>query len=162
VVSQKNEKATDAKKGANALKKKKYGLWAFTKFTVPYLWRGGLVIRIQTVLSVFLLVLSRALSVVHPLILKAVIDHVTCDSGAGDGGCIVDHHTTYLLIGLYCTCRFAADFVNNIREIPFANVSASAEIYIAHLVYNHIQHQSLSFHLSRETGKIIRIVSRGS
>jgi len=151
-----------AKPEAKAPPKKKYGLWDFTKFTVPYLWKGGLVIRIQTILSVMLLVLSRGLSVVHPLILKYVIDHVTCDSGAGDPGCVVDHHLTYLLIGMYCTCRFAAEFVNNIREIPFANVSASSEIYIAHLVYNHIQHQSLAFHLSRETGKIIRIVSRGS
>jgi ABC-type transport system involved in Fe-S cluster assembly fused permease/ATPase subunit len=41
-------------------------------------------------------------------------------------------------------------------------VSASAEIYVADLVYNHVQHQSLAFHLSRETGKVIRIVSRGS
>jgi ABC-type transport system involved in Fe-S cluster assembly fused permease/ATPase subunit len=30
------------------------------------------------------------------------------------------------------------------------------------MVYNHVTHQSLAFHLSRETGKIIRIVSRGS
>lgn len=63
---------------------------------------------------------------------------------------------------MYAIVRFTADFVNNIREIPFANVSASAEIYIAHLVYSHIQNQSLAFHLSRETGKVIRTVSRGS
>jgi ABC-type transport system involved in Fe-S cluster assembly fused permease/ATPase subunit len=63
---------------------------------------------------------------------------------------------------MYCVVRFSADFVNNIREIPFANVSASAEIFIAHLVYTHIQNQSLAFHLSRETGKVIRTVSRGS
>ena len=63
---------------------------------------------------------------------------------------------------MYCVVRFAADFVNNIREIPFANVSASAEIYIAHMVYTHVQNQSLAFHLSRETGKVIRTVSRGS
>lgn len=63
---------------------------------------------------------------------------------------------------MYCLTRFSADFANNIREIPFANISASAEIFIAQLVYTHITNQSLAFHLSRETGKVIRIVSRGS
>jgi ABC-type transport system involved in Fe-S cluster assembly fused permease/ATPase subunit len=39
---------------------------------------------------------------------------------------------------MYAILRFTADFVNNMREIPFANVSASAEIFIAHKVYSHI------------------------
>jgi ABC-type transport system involved in Fe-S cluster assembly fused permease/ATPase subunit len=41
-------------------------------------------------------------------------------------------------------------------------MAAVAEISIAHDVYDHVQRQSLAFHLSRETGKIIRIVSKGS
>lgn len=40
---------------------------------------------------------------------------------------------------MYALARFLADFVNYVREVPFANVSASAEIYIAHMVYSHIQ-----------------------
>jgi ATP-binding cassette, subfamily B, heavy metal transporter len=112
------------------VKKKKYGLWDFTKFTVPYVWRGGFMIRFQTVLTVLMLLLSRGLNVTHPLILKFAIDEI---SGVDD-----NHGHTYMLITMYCVVRFLADFVNNIREIPFANVSASAEIYIAHLVYNHI------------------------
>ena len=105
-------------------------------------------------ITFILLVLSRGLNVLHPVILKFAIDEITAGSE--------NHSHTYLLISMYCFVRFMADFVNNAREIPFASVSASAEIYIAHLVYNHVQHQSLAFHLSRETGKIIRIVSRGS
>lgn len=143
--------------------KKKYGLWDFTKFTVPYLWKGGFIIRVQTVLTIVLLFISRGLNVLHPLILKYVIDAITCQNGDASVDCF--HPTesiTYLLIGMYCLTRFTADFANNIREIPFANISASAEIYIAQLVYTHITNQSLAFHLSRETGKVIRIVSRGS
>jgi ABC-type transport system involved in Fe-S cluster assembly fused permease/ATPase subunit len=41
-------------------------------------------------------------------------------------------------------------------------MAARAEITVAKNVYDHVQKQSLAFHLSRETGKIIRIVSRGS
>lgn len=66
-----------------------------------------------------------------------------------------------LIIG-YALVKFLGDFLNNIREIPYANMAAAAEISIAHDVYDHVQRQSLAFHLSRETGKIIRIVSKGS
>jgi len=67
-----------------------------------------------------------------------------------------------MLILLYAVTKFVAEFLNYIREIPFAYIAANAEKYIAALVYRHIQNQSLAFHLSRETGKIIRIVSKGS
>lgn len=157
------EKKTEEKKKEE--KKKDYSLLDFMKFTLPYLWRGGFIIRVQTVLTFVLLLVSRGLNVSHPLILKFAIDDITCTSehqGGGGGDCPHSADYTYILVGLYAVVRFLADFVNNIREIPFANVSASAEIYIAHLVYSHTQNQSLAYHLSRETGKVVRIVSRGS
>lgn len=40
-------------------------------------------------------------------------------------------------------------------------MAAHAEISISEDVYDHVQRQSLAFHLNRETGKIIRIVSKG-
>jgi ABC-type transport system involved in Fe-S cluster assembly fused permease/ATPase subunit len=41
-------------------------------------------------------------------------------------------------------------------------MAAAAEITIADEVYHHVQSLSLAYHLSRETGKVVRIVSRGS
>lgn len=41
-------------------------------------------------------------------------------------------------------------------------MSAQAEVSIANDVYDHVQRLSMAYHLSRETGKIIRIVSRGA
>lgn len=125
----------------------------FARFTLPYLWAGGFWIRVQTVVTFILLIVSRLLNVTHPLILKYAIDAIQ----AGDGSSNI-----YFLVAMYAIVRFLADFVNNAREIPFANVSASAEIHIAHKVYSHTQNQSLAYHLSRETGKVVRIVSRGS
>jgi ABC-type transport system involved in Fe-S cluster assembly fused permease/ATPase subunit len=52
--------------------------------------------------------------------------------------------------------------MNNLREIPYATMAAQAEISIAHDVYDHVQRLSLAYHLSRETGKVVRMVSRGS
>lgn len=97
-----------------------------------------------------MIILAKALNVFHPIVLKYLIDTLV------EGGSI------YHLVILYAVAKFAADLVNNLREVTFAKVSASAEVFIADKVYNHIQNQSLAFHLKRETGKIIRICSRGS
>lgn len=155
------EKKTQENKGKERSwgdnnQKKQYGLMDFFKFIFPFLWKGGLIIKINTILTFLLLIVTKGLNVVHPLILKYVIDDITLGTAGHNQA------DTFFMIGMYSLTRFSADFINYIREIPFATVSASAEIYVADLVYNHIQHQSLAFHLSRETGKVIRIVSRGS
>lgn len=88
--------------------------------------------------------------VIHPLILKLVIDSLS------------KNESGYFYVVAYCLVKFGAEIVNNLREVTFATVSANAEVFIADKVYNHVQTQSLAFHLNRETGKIIRICSRGS
>ena len=76
------------------------------------------------------MILAKVLNVIHPLILKVVVDNITL-GGASD-------KETYFAIGWYVLVRFASQFVDFIREVPFANVSASAETHIAHMVYHHI------------------------
>ena len=67
------KKADDAK-----AKKKSYSLLDFAKFTIPYLWKGGFWIRLQTILTVLLLIVSKMINVLHPLILKYAIDGIAC------------------------------------------------------------------------------------
>jgi len=57
-------------------KKKTYSLWDFTKFTMPFLWKGGFLIRLQTILTFVLLLVAKGLNVTHPLILKFAIDSI--------------------------------------------------------------------------------------
>ena len=64
-------------KWSDSSAKKTYSLWDFTKFTLPFIWKRGWFIRIQTILTFILLILSKVLNVVHPLILKTVIDDIT-------------------------------------------------------------------------------------
>ena len=130
--------------------KESKGVWYALKFTLPALWSGGFCLKFQVVLTVFMIILAKVLNVIHPIILKFLIDTIL------EGG------TIYWLVIFYCVVKFLADLVNNLREVTFATVAANAEVYIADKVYNHIQNQSLAFHLNRETGKIIRICSRGS
>ena len=56
---------------------KNYGYWYFLKFTFPAIWKQGWLLRIQVVITFSLLVLSKVLNVIHPLILKEVINDVT-------------------------------------------------------------------------------------
>ena len=99
-----------------------------------------------------------------PLILKEAIDAMMCKPNKltlEQEACKTEQET-YTLVALYVIARLVSEFINNMREIPYGYMAAYAEVQIASDVYNHIQRQSLSFHLSRETGKIIRVVSRGS
>ena len=142
---------------------KGHGFTDFVAFAVPFMWRGGCAVKVSTIGMFVILIISRFGNVIHPLVLKQVVTNITCDpdSTTLKDGC-PEPQVTYILILLYALTKFVAEFLNHIREIPFAYIGANAEKYIAALVYRHIQNQSLAFHLSRETGKIIRIVSKGS
>ena len=66
-----------------------------------------------------------------------------------------------MYIGFYVGTTYLVEVIKSFREIPWSNMSAIAEISIAHDLYNHVQRQSLGYHLSRSTGKIVRQVAKG-
>lgn len=112
-----------------------------------------------TVICVIALFVARGLQAYYPLILKKIIDNILCEED-GSKQC-PSSAENYALIACYASTRFVSDFLNFIRELPFAEIGANAEKQIAAMVYAHIQNQNLSFHLGRETGRIIRVVSKG-
>ena len=102
------------------------------------------------------------------MILGQVVANVACEPvdeddimATTEDGC-ADPMDTYILIAAYATCKFLNEMINYLREVPFAYIMASAEQHIAELVYRHVTNLSLAFHLSRETGKIVKIVSKGA
>lgn len=143
------------------------GMMSFTWSTI---WtRNGCGGRALVLLNLLIVLVVKGLSVLLPLILKEVVDAMICveEPGLEDGanesnGKCRSEYDTYVLIILYAFCKLAMDTFNYIREVPYAIMASQAEISIAHDVYNQVQRQSLAFHLNRETGKIIRMVSRGS
>mmetsp|Transcript_14338 Transcript_14338/g.24413 ORF Transcript_14338/g.24413 Transcript_14338/m.24413 type:complete len:327 (-) Transcript_14338:1052-2032(-) len=138
---------------------KNFGIRGFIKFTIPRVWIGGFYKKFLVIFNLLLIFANKGANVLVPICLKFAVDAITCSDGVSQ---CPTNQETYLLIGLYALCKFAADFLNYIRELPYARLAATAEISIAHDVYDHVQRQSLAFHLSRETGKIIRIVSKGA
>lgn len=94
--------------------------------------------KITTFLTFVMLITSRVMTVIHPLILKRVMENITCDDEGGTKEC-PDVEDTYMWIIFYAVMKFTAEVINYIREIPFSYVSANAEKYIAKTVFNHMQ-----------------------
>lgn len=63
---------------------------------------------------------------------------------------------------IYGACSFLSTFLDQARDIFFSYVSANCERLVALETFEHLQSLSLSFHLKRETGSVLRSVSRGS
>ena len=116
----------------------------FIAFTWPFLWKGGWEVKVTTFFTFIMLLTSRALTVIHPLILRRVIQNITCEPGNNDfeGGVCPTTEDTYLVILFYAGMKLAAEVINYLREIPFAYVSANAEKHIAKTVHSHMQNQS--------------------
>mmetsp|Transcript_31764 Transcript_31764/g.48738 ORF Transcript_31764/g.48738 Transcript_31764/m.48738 type:complete len:150 (+) Transcript_31764:165-614(+) len=139
--------------------KKSFGLWGFMRFTWPRIWKGSFRKKMTVMLNLIMMVCWKVMMVLVPILLKLAIDAIICNKATGECPSVQE---TFLFIGLYALAKLIADSFNYIREIPYAIMAAQAEISIAHDVYDHVQRQSLAFHLSRETGKIIRVVSKGA
>lgn len=123
------------------------------------MWKNNFWDRFIVILNFVIIFVFKGINLLGPLILAKTINAIVCDSSKGK---CPSTYETYFLIGLYSAFKLSYDLLNNFREIPYANMAATAEIQISKEVYEHVQSLSLSYHLSRETGKIIRIVSRGS
>lgn len=58
--------------------KKTFGLWETLKFSFPRLWRGGCCAKFVVVFNFLMIIASKATNVIGPLLLKEVIDAMTC------------------------------------------------------------------------------------
>lgn len=120
-----------------------------------YLWgtgRNRWNIRMRVFSSIFFLVLSNLSTLVLPIILKMIIDDLS------------KHPPSFPwhLIILYGILRFSGTLLASIRDILFARVSAQTERAAALDIFKHLNELSLSYHLSRKTGSVVRSVSRGA
>ena len=128
---------------------------------MPRLWRGGCTNKILLLTNILLVFVVKIAQVINPLILWKVIDSIMCEEEPGVTECPTEEET-YSLILFYAGIKLSYDVINTFRDIPYAMMAAAAETAIADEVYFHVQSLSLAYHLSRETGRVIRIVSRGS
>jgi ATP-binding cassette subfamily B protein len=114
--------------------------------------QNTLFVKLTFLVSLVFLVLGALGDLVVPLTLKYAVDEL-----AGD-----EPKFPLVPIILYGIASFAATACTQLRDINFAYVSANTERLVALETFEHLQSLSLSFHLTRETGSVLRSVSRGA
>lgn len=148
--------AGDEEKGIDLPKPVQHG--SVMRKAGSFMWNGGdnltsreiFVLRVRTVLATFFLVLGKMAGLVTPIILKLIVDDLT------EG----DFPWHYVI--LYGLGRFGAVLCSSLQDVVFSAVSAAMERAAAMELFNHLQHLSLAFHVNRETGSVLRSVSRGA
>ncbi|RJF99613.1 ABCB family ABC transporter ATP-binding protein/permease [Noviherbaspirillum saxi] len=128
--------------------------WATLKTLLPYLWAY----KWRVLLALTFLVGAKVANVGVPLVLKALIDHMTISP---------DNPKALLVLPVgilvaYGALRLCTTMFTELREFVFAKVTQSAVRTIALQVFRHLHSLSLRFHLNRQTGGMTRDIERGS
>ncbi|EGG14283.1 ABC transporter B family protein [Cavenderia fasciculata] len=110
----------------------------------------------RIILSVGLLVGAKILTVQVPFIFKDIVNHFS-DAGSPD----------YLVVPLgllvgYGAVRILSAGFQELRSAVFAKVAHSAIRDVSCTTFKHLHDLDLTFHLSRQTGSLSRIIDRGS
>lgn len=123
---------------------------------LPYLWpKGQFWAKWRVVAALAVLVLAKLVAVTTPLFYKGAVDQLS-DSG-----------TSTLLLGAigmtvaYGGARVMSNGFQQLRDALFAKVSQRALRQLAGQTFRHIHSLSLSYHISRKTGGLSRIIERG-
>jgi ATP-binding cassette subfamily B protein len=128
--------------------------WATLKTLFPYLWAY----KWRVMLALVFLIGAKLANVGVPLVLKALIDHMTI-SASNPRALLV------LPIGIlvaYGALRLCTTLFTELREFVFAKVTQRAVRTIALKVFRHLHSLSLRFHLNRQTGGMTRDIERGT
>jgi ATP-binding cassette subfamily B protein len=125
----------------------------------PYLWPADdPAARRRVVISLVLLGLAKAATVLTPVFYKLAVDAL---EGAGaDREALLLSIPVWLVLA-YGATRLMGTGFNQLRDAIFASVGQRALRRIALETFDHIHRLSLRYHLSRRTGALSRVVERG-
>ena len=128
--------------------------WATLKTLFPYLWAY----KWRVLLALCFLIGAKLANVGVPLVLKALIDHMTIGPRNPQALLVLP---LGILIG-YGVLRLCTTMFTELREFVFAKVTQRAVRTIALQVFRHLHALSLRFHLNRQTGGMSRDIERGT
>ena len=124
---------------------------------MPYLWPPGRPdLRARVVISMLLLVLTPAVTVVAPYFFGVAVDRL---QGRPEDIALA---VPIALIVSYGVARILMQAVAQLRDGVFAKVLYHALRLIAVQTFHHVHALSLRFHLERHTGGLSRIIDRGT
>src|SRR4051812_30926700 len=128
--------------------------WTTLKTLLPYLWAY----KWRVLLALTFLIGAKLANVGVPLVLKALIDHMTI--APSNPQALLALPVGILIV--YGLLRLCTTLFTELREFVFAKVTQSAVRTIALKVFRHLHALSLRFHLNRQTGGMTRDIERGT
>ncbi|MCB1884250.1 MAG: ABC transporter ATP-binding protein/permease [Geminicoccaceae bacterium] len=125
--------------------------WAalFTRLW-PFIWGSGM--RPRVVVALGFLIGAKAVNIVTPFALKAVVDDLSIEGLAS---------IPLLALLVYGAARLGTSLFGEVRNAVFARVGQRAGRDLALRVYGHLFDLSLRYHLERRTGELARGIDRG-
>jgi ABC-type transport system involved in Fe-S cluster assembly fused permease/ATPase subunit len=127
----------------------------FKLFTslISYLWpKRRWDIRFRVIVSLMCLVLSRVVNVCTPFAYKHAVDTMAQERS-------VLPLWSILFYGLGVVLY---NFLNNVRDVVFVEVQNNALRDVSIQLFTHLHNLSISFHLNRKTGGVLRAIDRGT
>lgn len=128
--------------------------WATLKTLFPYLWEY----KWRVLLALSFLIGAKLANVGVPLVLKALIDHMTISPSNPQALLVLPLG----ILVVYGALRLCTTLFTELREFVFAKVTQRAVRTIALKVFRHLHSLSLRFHLNRQTGGMTRDIERGT
>ena len=133
--------------------------WATIRRVGPYLWpEGETGIKVRVVTALVMLLIAKLIAVSTPLLYRGAVDALA-PSAAG-AGWLVGFGAIGLTVA-YGVARLMNVGFQQLRDAIFAAVGQRALRRLALETFTHIHQLSLSYHLTRKTGGLSRIIERG-
>ncbi|KAI5123873.1 hypothetical protein M0805_005690 [Coniferiporia weirii] len=133
------------------------------KKLAPYLWpKGSVWLQFLALLCVLVLLVGRVVNVAVPLVFGAIVDIFEKQFGSGAPAPQTQSFWPFLLA--YVGLRFlqGSGGLGALRDTLWAPVMQYSDREMSQMTFNHLLSLSLSFHMRRKTGEILRILDRGA
>lgn len=127
----------------------------------PYMWPEGRPdLRMQVILALGALVLSKVATTLIPFAYKGIIDSL--DGTDADSQLILGLAVPVVLVIAYVLGNILDAAFQQLRDVLFAGVGQHAVRKLALETFHHVHRLSLRFHLARRTGGLSRVIERGT
>jgi ABC-type transport system involved in Fe-S cluster assembly fused permease/ATPase subunit len=133
---------------------------AILSTTLRYLWPDQLHFRIRVIASLICLLIAKVLTVLTPVMLMFLVDELNLSEEFGTKEGFVLWGALALALG-YGAARFSSVAFVQIRDLLFVNVAQNGLKKLSIHAFEHLHLLPISFHLSRQTGSLNKIIDRG-
>jgi ATP-binding cassette, subfamily B, heavy metal transporter len=146
------------KASADTASYKEAGQWETLKGLLPYLWPDGRMdLKARVVIAMLLLVLSKVVTVFTPYTYKWATDALTDLHQPAIAGLAA----AVFMVLAYGVGRIMQVIFAQLRDAIFSKVGQRAVRQMSSRTFRHLHDLSLKYHLTRRTGGLSRIISRG-